>query len=294
MEGKSGINFILTIVAVLFLVAGVAFCVMFGINQTIPGRTYDVAVNLYIGLAAIGLGVLMLIGTNIATNARIAADNTYDTMRHVELLCKKEGISMVDLARKDAKTAKKEAELLEKEQAKAFEAQAQAMAQAQAQAMAQAQAKALADMQAKQAQQVATVAAAPVSEPAEREVPAEAVEEAQEAPAQQKEEEKPLNCGIDYAEWKSKVEPIGITCGSCGGEMSVRKTKIGIVVLACKNVAEGNCKATPLPVETMAQQFVEWYNVAFGGALSAFDMDKFVSTVGAITVTDGTVRFTGK
>ena len=314
MEGKSGINFILTIVAILFLVAGVAFCVLFGINMTIPGRTYDVAVNLYIGLAGIGLGVLMLIGTNIATNTRIAADNTYDTMRHIELLCKKEGISMVDLARKDAKTAKKEAELLEKEQAKAFEAQAQAMAQAQAQAMAQAQAKAMADMQAQQAQAIAQAQAQAAAQ-----AQAQAAAQAQAQPAAQsqatavadvdvepqpvtaeapqeaaKEQEKPVNCGIEYAEWKSKVEPIGIKCGNCGGEMSVRKTKIGIVVLACKNVAEGSCKSTPLPVESMAQQFVEWYNAAFGGALTAFDMDTFVGAVGAITVTDGTVRFTGK
>ena len=291
MEGKSGINFILIIVAVLFLLAGIAFCVMFGINQTIPGRTYDVAVNLYIGLAGIGLGVLMLIGTNIATNARIAADNTYDTMRHIELLCKKEGISMADLARKDAKTAKKEAEILEREQAKAFEAQAQAMAQAQAQAMAQAQAKVMADMQAQHAQAAAEQAAA---EPDTVDAVPAVEEAASQELAATKEEEKPANCGIDYAEWKSKVEPIGIKCGACGGEMNVRKTKIGIVVLACKNVAEGKCKSTPLPVETMAEQFVEWYNAAFGGELAAFDMDTFVSTVGAITVTDGTVRFTSK
>lgn len=223
---------------------------------------------------------------------------------------------MVDLARKDAKTAKKEAELLEKEQAKAFEAQAQAMAQAQAQAMAQAQAKAMADMQAQQAQAIAQAqaqAAAQAQAQAASQAQAQAQSAAQpqaaavadvdvepqpvaaEAPQETpKEQDKPINCGIEYAEWKSKVEPIGIKCGNCGGEMSVRKTKIGIVVLACKNVAEGSCKSKPLPVESLAQQFVEWYNAAFGGDLAAFDMDTFVGAVGAITITDGTARFTGK
>lgn len=295
MEGKSGINFVLMIVAVLFVVIGVAFCVMYGINMTIPGRTYDVSVNLYIGLAAIGLGVLMLIGCNIATNVRITADNSYDTMRHVEMLCKKEGISLADLARKDAKTAKKEAELIEKERNKAFEEQAQALGQAQAQAIAAAQAQAIADFQAQQAQQAQQAPAqqAPVQEQAAAEAPATEETEAPKEAAMQ-EPEKVQNCGIEYAEWKEKVEAIGITCGACGGEMNVRNTKKGIVVLACKNVADGSCKATPLPVENMAQQFVEWYNAAFGGELAAFDMDTFVNTVGSISVTDGTVRFAGK
>lgn len=278
MEGKSGINFVLTIVAILFVVVGVAFCVLFGINMTLPGKTYDVSVNLYIGLAAIGLGALMLIGCNIATNARITADNTYDTLRHVELLCKKEGISMVDLARKDAKTAKKEAEILEKEQAKAFEAQAQAMAQAQAEAMAK--------IQAQQAP-AAVVAAANVEA-------APATAEAEAAPAAPAVEEKVPNCGIEYAEWKSKVEPIGIKCGTCDGDMAVRNTKKGIVVLACKNVAGGACKSVPMTVENLAQQFVEWYNAAFGANLTAFDMDTFVANVGAITITDGVAKFAGK
>ena len=288
MEGKSGINFVLMIIAILFVVAGIAFCVLFGINQTIPGRTYNVAINLYIGLAGIALGALMLIGCNIATNARIAADNTYDTMRHVELLCKKEGISMADLARKDAKTAKKEAEMIVKEQEKAFEEQAQALAKAQADMMmkAQAQAQAMAE-----AQMAAN--AAPAAAPAAAEAPV-AEAEAEEVAPQQEEAPVAPNCGIEYAEWKSKVEPLGIKCGACDGEMAVRNTKKGIVVLACKNAAGGNCKSVPLPIETMAQQFVEWYNEAMGAELSAFSMDAFVQSVGSVTVTDGKCTFVAK
>jgi len=300
MEGKSGINFVLMIVAILFVVAGIALCVMFGINQTIPGRTYDVVINLYVGLAAIGLGLLMLIGCNIATNARIAADNTYDTMRHVELLCKKEGISMADLARKDAKIAKKEAALLAKEQKKAFEEQAQALARAQAEAMAQAQAQVMAETQAAQAAQAAQTAqtaqaaqAAPQAAPQAAAAPVETVAEV-EPVAAQPEERPALNCGIEYAEWKAKVEPIGIKCGVCGGEMAVRNTKKGIVVLACKNTADASCKSVPMPVETMAQQFVEWFNAAFGGNLAEFKMDTFVDTVGSVSVADGTAKFAGK
>jgi hypothetical protein len=282
MEGKSGINFVLTIVALIFLVAGVALCVLFGIKQTIPNMEYAVELNLYIGLACVGLGLLMLIGCNIATNARITADNTYDTLRHVELLCKRDGISMADLARKDARVARKEANLLEKEQAKAFEVQAQALAQVQAQAFAQASAQAMMDIQSQQPTPVQNA-----QEPLQ----------AAAAPAQQvtsADADKPLNCGIDYAEWKAKVEAIGVKCGSCGGEMLVRNTKKGIVVLACKNVVAGTCKSTPLPVETMAQQFVTWYNGRFANKLATFDLNVFVNTVASISVTEGQVVFTAK
>lgn len=281
MEGKSGINFVLMIIAILFVVVGVAFCVMFGINQTIPGRTYDVAINLYIGLAAIALGAVMLIGCNIATNARITADNSYDTMRYVELLCKKEGITLADLARKDAKQAKKEAEML-------------ARAEAEQQAAVQAAAAAAAPV-------VESVPAEPVAEPVEDVVDVEPVapavqpEEPAQAPeAQPVAADKPLNCGIAYADWRAKLEGIALTCGACGGVMQVRVTKKGVVVLACKDKAENGCPALPFPVDTLAEQFVEWYNGAFDGNLSAFDMDIFMQHVSAISVSDGMARFTAK
>ena len=307
MEGKSGINFVLTIIAILFVAAGVVLCVLFGINKTIPGIDYEVELNLYVGLAGVGIGLLMLIGCNIATNARITADNTYDALRHVELLCKREGISMADLARKDAKIAKKEAALMQKEQAKAFEAQAQALAQAQAQMLAQVQAQAMAEAQAQQAKNAPVATAEVVSQPAQQSAPQPDVQSAPKPVATQPavsmdelqplapvEVDRPLNCGIEYAEWKAKMEPIAIKCGTCGGEMNVRNTKKGIVVLACKNATEGKCKATPIPVDTMAQHFVEWYNIAFGGNLTAFDMNTFVSIVGSVTVADGTIKFAKK
>lgn len=300
MEGKSGINFVLMIVAVLFVVLGVVLCIMFGINQTIPGRTYNVAINLYVGLAAIGLGALMLIGCNIATNARITADNSYDTMRHVELLCQKEGFSLADLARKEQKTAQKEANLMEKQEKKQ---QAEAQQQVQAQATLQQSVQTIVQNQPLPQQNAGATGAEAerimltTEVQAEAEAAAATTATASEADADTAAATaaapEVLNSGISLEDWKAKMEGINVVCGACGEPMSVRNTRIGKYVLACKKVNDG-CPSTPFPLDVMVPQFIEWYNAAFGATMTEFDIDVFAANVGSISVKDGVAKFTGK
>ena len=69
MEGKSGLNIVLMIVAILAVVAGVVLCVLFGIGVQL-GENMSIVSNLYVGLGCLGFGLLMLIGCNIAVNSR--------------------------------------------------------------------------------------------------------------------------------------------------------------------------------------------------------------------------------
>ena len=259
MEGKTGINIVLTILAVLLFVLGIVLCVLCAVGLTFPGIEYPVENNLWIGLAAIGLSLLMLIGCNIATNVRIAADNSYDILRHVELLCKKEGISMADLARKDAEKAVKKAALVDKAKAKA---------------------------------EAATVAETPAKteDPAEAPAPAAPVAVAApvaEAPATDE------NLCISYEAWKEAVD--SKTKCACGEAVRVRKTKSGLFVVACEGaVAKKGCGEKPLPVALLAEQFLAWYNEAYSDSVATFDIALYNAKVAEATLSAGTVRFTAK
>lgn len=263
MEGKSGINIVMTILSILFIVGGIALCVLFGIGMTLP--SLPLAVNLYAGIAALGVGCIMLVLTNIATNARIAADNTYDTLYRLGLLAKLMGVDEEDLkipAKEKAKAEKKEKELN-----KALQAEA--------------------------AEQVA------IQSIVAEESTAANAEEAKPAPQEAQEEEASvspdLNCGIDVELWKKALAG-KVTCACCGAQVGVHKTKKGVGVLMCPNVKKDGtgCESKPITVDKVGELFVQWYSACYE-AIDKVDLDKLEETVASISLEkDGDMRFVAK
>ena len=262
MEGKSGINLVMIIVAALFVVAGLALCVLFGIGQQLPG--VDLAVNLYAGIGALGVGCIMLVLTNIATNARISADNTYDTLYRLGLLAKLEGVKEEDLKipAKEIAKGKKQEEAVQKEMEKQEAEQA-----------------AIENIVAEES----TAASAPeVQEEVKAEEPAETPN-------------AELNCGFDVEQWKKALSG-KVTCSCCGAQVGVHKTKKGLGVLMCPNVKKDGtgCEAKPITVDKVGELFVQWYSACYE-EIDKVDLDKLESTVGAMTLEkDGDMRFAAK
>ncbi|MBO4535257.1 MAG: zinc ribbon domain-containing protein [Clostridia bacterium] len=264
MEGKSGINIVMTILAILFIVAGIALCVLFGIGQTLP--SLPLAVNLYAGIAALGVGCIMLVLTNIATNARIAADNTYDTLYRLGLLAKLVGVDEEDLkipAKEKLKALKKEKEL-------------QAALQKDA------------DEQAAIESIVAQESTAAVAEEAP-------VQEAQEAEAPAPSAAPDSNWGLDVEQWKKALAG-KVTCACCGAQVSVHKTKKGVGVLMCPNVKKdgSGCESKPITLDKVGELFMQWYSACYE-EIDKVDLDKLGESVGSISLEkDGDMRFVAK
>ncbi len=278
MEGKSGINFVLTIVAALVIVIGVVLCILFGVGQTLPGLEYKVAVNLYVGLGAIGVGLLMLIGCNIATNARIAADNTYDIMYRLGLLCRTMGCSEEDLKVSAAELAKgkKKAKKVGIEIAKTKEKEA----------LAQAVDEDVEPSDSTAAPVVREVTEQPKTETATATV-ADAAENKIENTAAQ-------NCGIGLEEWKQALTG-KIRCKNCGEPVGIHKTKKGVVVLMCASAKDKKgCDAKPMPVEKLAELYLDWYNALHETHETAFDLNAMCNAVESMNMGDGTMNFVAK
>lgn len=294
-------NIVLTVIAYLLVVAGIVLCVLFGIGQVII-EDVAIVVELYVGLGCIGFGLLLLVGCNIAVNARITADNSYDTLRHVEMLCQKEGISLEDLARKDAKIAEKKVMLEAKTKLK-LEKEARAKAEAQVAEVnellrIQQESNAQAQLQLDELQAKLATAPEAVETPAVEEAPQAAEEEVAAAPVEQEvaPAEAPAverNVGISLEEWKAELGEKG-TCGACGAVLVPRANKSGRVGLVCKNNGKGGCSEKPMFVEDFATRFVNWYNSIYPEQIQTFQMDKFAATVDTFQVQDGDVRFVGK
>lgn len=262
MEGKSGINLILNILAILLTLVGIAGIVLFVVKIAIPLDGLTVTSNLYIGGISLGLGLLMLIGCNIATNARIQADNSYDILRHVELLCNKEGVSLADLARKDAATAAKIEEIIQKSKLKKDLVLAQQKAS-------------VAEAVVAPVEEVAPIAVAPVEEPIEID----------------------NNLGIAFEDWKTLFEGKAIVCKSCGSPAAVRNLKkTGVVVLACNNAAKKEgCESKPIPVSKVATAFVAWQSEIVGVAVASFSSEAFAAKVAEVSFDlNGEVYFVAK
>ena len=264
MEGKTGINLVLTLIAIVLVIAGVALCVLFGIKQPLPGDI-PLSANLSGGLAAIGLGCVMLVLTNIATNARIAADNTYDSMYRLGLIAKMLGVDDDDLAipAKELLKAQKQEEAVQK----ALQAESEEEA---------AIAKIVAEEQA---------------------------EESEQAPAEQAQEEQAaadgapvLNWGIDVEDWKKALAG-KVTCACCGATVGIHKTKKGVGVLMCPNVKKdgSGCQANPITVDKVGEQFLQWYGAFFEEQLDTVDLDKLEASVGAMRLDqEGDIHFEAK
>lgn len=273
MEGKSGINLVLTIVAALVVVLGVVLCILFGVGQSLPGLEDNVAANLYIGLGAIGVGLIMLIGCNIATNARIAADNTYDMMYRLGLLCRTMGCSEEDLKVSAAELAKgkKKAKKAGLEIAKAKDKEAMAQAAEDSEP---------------------AVNTAPITQ--ETEAP-KAENEAKPEVAENNNEPTPiLNCGIAFEDWKQALKD-KIRCKGCGEVVGVHKTKKGVVVLMCAAAKDKKgCDVKPMPVEKLAELYLDWYNALHETQVTTFDLHAMCEAVESMNMGDGTMNFVAK
>ena len=293
MEGKTGLNLVLTVVACLLVAAGVVLCVLFGLGVALSDQI-SVAANLYVGLGCIGFGLLLLVACNIAANARITADNSYDTMRYLERLCQREGLTLDDLARKDASFAariarRKEVMRVQNKLNEEQQAHAQAVADIEGvneqlrqeqDANVQAQQR-ISELEAQLAATQTETVDAPVEEVTET------VVETVDAPVEQP---------ISADEWRAKLAGMG-TCGTCGEAVSVRtNSRAGIVALVCKNNGTDACTERPMRIEEFAAKFVAWYNAVYGdeGQLTAFSMDKFVEKVQSFELKNGDIAFVAK
>ena len=294
MEGKPGILVVLVVLNVLLIVAAAVFGVLFAIKQTIIFADYNI--NLYFAIGCFGFFIISSAATIAARNARITADNTYDILRHLELLVKKEGISLSDLALRDQKTAAKIAKKLEGDKLKAEKAEAEkeaakakerlALEEAARETEAATAAAAAAAAEAEQSAAETATEEAPVSEsePAESEEAAEVEEVLQD-----------VNCGIEYTEWKAALEG-KLTCGECGSPVKVAQTKTKVVVLLCQGVKDGNgcSQSKPIPVKTLADQFLDWFDAFFGEKPEYFSLTDFNAKVENVSIKDKVCTFTAK
>ena len=304
MEGKTGLNLVLTVVACLLVAAGVVLCVLFGLGVALSDQL-SVSANLFVGLGCIGFGLLLLVACNIAANARITADNSYDTMRYLERLCQREGLTLDDLARKDASFAeriarRKEVARVQAELNEEQQAHAQAVADAAGineQLRQEQEANALAQQRIEELEAQLEAAASTAAAPAE--VPAATVEEATAAAPEVAADTTPAvepGCGISADEWKTNLAGMG-RCGTCGEVVNVRtNSRAGIVALVCKNNGTDACTERPMRIEEFAAKFVAWYNAIYGadGELTAFSMDKFLERVQSFELKDGDILFVAK
>jgi|GEM_PF-3823714 len=308
MEGKPGILVVLIVLDVLLLVAGVVFGVLFAIKQTIVFADYNI--NLYFAIGLVSMFVIASACTITARNARITADNTYDILRHVELLVKKEGISLTDLALRDQKTAAKIAKKVEAEKLKEEKKEQERKLQeekAEAKILEEeAKAKERAEAEAKKAEAQEQAASVPVqSAPVQEEAPVQEDAQPETQPEAQPEEAQPeeevveysqdSNCNIEYKDWKAALEG-KITCGECNSPYMVRQTKSGLVVVLCQGAKKENgCSQNKaLPVKQLADQFLDWFEQFYGERPEYFSLEDFNAKVEGITIKDKVCTFTAK
>lgn len=272
MEGKSGIFVVLLVLSIVLLVAAVAFGVLYGVKQTLVFDNNNM--NLVVSLVCGGLFILSQIGLIVANNARITADNTYDILCRIDALLKEKGLTDADLARRDLKVgekiAKKEAELKAKLEAKALknvnhEEKLAKIEEAKQDAVAESVV----------AETVASNSGAVV----ENTAPVSS-----DAPSK----------NYTYEEWKSAIEG-KVTCGDCGGNYAVSKTKSGKIALVCVTSRKDKGKCTtskPITTDVFASKFVEYVHVFFGDeTVKEFDIALFGKAIESVKITGGEVSF---
>ncbi len=275
MEGKSGILVILIILDVLLLVCAVAFGVLFGIEVTAVFENNFI--NLYVSLGSAAMFILTSLGIIIAVNARITADNSYDILRHVELLLKKEGVSLADLARRDKKVAekieaatrkKKEKEekkggLLDIEEETSVE-KSEPLAETPLEALAS-------EGTASSSSDTSAEAVSTESEGAEVDV----------------------NLGIELNAWREALEG-KVACGLCGKPILVKPTKKVAYILMCTDVPKKVCNNKLMTVGEFGSKFVEWFAAFYGERPARFSLEDFNAKVKSVTITNGECHFVSK
>lgn len=287
MEGKSGLLIIMVIMSILFLVVGILFGVMFGIKNT---TLVSVDTSLVLCVVSLGLFVLSSIGTIIARNSVITADNTYDMLCRIDAILKEKGLTDADLARRDLKKGEKiairEAELKAKLEAKAMKEIAQENKKA--------------ELEASKKEAIETALTESVS------TTSEAVADSVSADGDTIAPETPIvsdatgdsattssEPAISFEEWKTALTG-KVVCGECGGACSVNKTKNGKIVITCPTARKepDKCSAkTPISIARFGSDFIAFYKEFFGESLDDFNMDTFNKTVESVQVKDGKLIF---
>lgn len=269
MEGKSGLFVVMLILSIVLLVGAVAFGVLYGVKQTMVFD--DNNMNLVVSLICGGLFVLSQIGLIVANNARITADNTYDILCRIDALLKEKGLTDADLARRDLKVgekiAKKEAELKAKLEAKALKTVNHEEKLARIE---EAKQDAVAESVAFDAKNMKS-------------------EETVEAPVAPAKNESSVSQTYSFEEWKKALDG-KITCGECGGNYIVSKTKSGKIALVCLTSRrdKDKCSSKPISTELLASKFVEYVHVFFGDdTLNDFDIALFEKAIDSVTIKGG-------
>lgn len=275
MEGKSGILVILVVLDVLLLVCAIAFGVFFGVEMSMVFENN--ILNLYVSLGSGAMFILTSLGIIIARNARITADNSYDILRHVELLLKKEGISLADLARRDKKVAEKiEAETRKK----AEKAKKKGKVEEESDDLVEAEPVA------------EEVESAPVAEEASEELePVGSTEPVAEPVVH--EEDADVNLGFDLNAWREALEG-KVACGLCGKPVLVKPTKKVAFILMCSDVPKRACNNKLMTVGEFGAKFIEWFSAFYGERPARFSLDDFNAKVKSVTITNGECHFVSK
>lgn len=275
MEGKSGILVILIILDVLLLVCAVAFGILFGIEVT---AVFDNnAINLYVSLGSAAMFILTSLGIIIATNARITADNSYDILRHVELLLKKEGISLADLARRDKKTAEKIEAAVRKKKEKEDKIEDSPEVEEESPT----------EEHAPMPETPLETLASEGGETSSSETTVEPAVAASETP------EADVNLGIELSAWREALDG-KVACGLCGKPILVKATKKVAYILICTDVPKKACNNKLMTVGEFAAKFVEWFAAFYGERPARFSLEDFNAKVKSVTITNGECHFVSK
>lgn len=273
MEGKSGILVVLIIIDVLLLVCAIVFGVFCALEMT--DMLEDNLLNFYVSLGSGAMFILTSLGIIIARNARITADNTYDILRHVELLLKKEGVSLADLARRDKKVAEKIEAQTRKKKEKALRKQAEEVELEESVDEHEETSEAPAEKDSH------TVVSAPLESAPVASEPEEPVLDTD------------VNLGIDLSAWREALEG-KVACGLCGKPVLVKPTKRVAYILMCSDVPAKACSNKLMTVGEFAGKFIEWFSAFYGEKPARFSLDDFNAKVKSVTITNGECHFVSK